>query len=142
MKIAKALVGVMLTAGMFTLAGCAASGAQTSGGPASTTHASSSSSSASSSPPGTSTGAATATIAIKSFAYEVPKSVEPGAKITVTDADSTSHTVTSDSGNAFDAAVPGGGSATFTAPMKPGSYPFHCKYHANMHGVLVVKSTT
>jgi plastocyanin len=28
---------------------------------------------------------------------------------------------------------------TFTAPNKPGTYPFHCTYHSNMHGVLVVK---
>jgi hypothetical protein len=30
-------------------------------------------------------------------------------------------------------------STRFTAPMKPGSYPFHCAYHSNMHGVLVVR---
>jgi plastocyanin len=30
-------------------------------------------------------------------------------------------------------------SATIIAPMKPGSYAFHCTYHSNMHGMLVVK---
>ena len=28
---------------------------------------------------------------------------------------------------------------TFTAPAAPGSYKFHCAYHSNMHGTLVVK---
>jgi plastocyanin len=39
----------------------------------------------------------------------------------------------------FDVDVSAGGTATFTAPSKPGSYPYHCKYHGNMHATLVVK---
>lgn len=143
MKTTPVLVGVALVAGMFTLAGCTASGGATSGTSprqASSSSTPSGSSSGVSSSSGSSSAAKPATMSIKSFAYQVPASVLPGAKITVTDADSTSHTVTSDTGNAFDVVVPGGGSATFTAPMKPGSYPFHCKYHSNMHGVLVVQS--
>ncbi len=65
--------------------------------------------------------------------------MKPGAKITITNADGISHTVTSDEAGLFDGAITGGGgSGTITAPTKPGRYPFHCKYHANMHGVLVV----
>jgi plastocyanin len=26
-----------------------------------------------------------------------------------------------------------------TAPSQPGEYPFHCSYHPNMHGTLIVK---
>ena len=53
--------------------------------------------------------------------------------------DGASHTVTSDQGGVFDVkADGGGGTVTLTAPTKPGTYPFHCTYHANMHGVLVV----
>jgi plastocyanin len=64
--------------------------------------------------------------------------VSPGATITVDNKDGTDHTVTSDTGNAFDdAASPG--TSTFTAPTKPGSYPFHCTIHPSMHGTLVVK---
>lgn len=147
MKTAKSLVtvvtaGVALTAGLFTLAGCTASGVGSASSDMSTMG--SPSSQASSDPAATTpaNAAKSATITIKDFGYTVPSSVEPGAKITVKDADSTSHTVTSDDGNAFDAEVPGGGSVTFTAPTKPGSYPFHCTYHSNMHGVLVVKSTS
>lgn len=75
---------------------------------------------------------------IKNFKYQTPKSVAPGAKVTVKNMDSTTHTVTVDKGGSFDVSIPGGASATFTAPTKPGKYPFHCKYHSDMHGTLVV----
>ena len=51
-----------------------------------------------------------------------------------------SRTVTADANNVFDVRVSGGGGiATFTAPTTPGTYPFHCKYHANMQGTLTVR---
>jgi plastocyanin len=78
-------------------------------------------------------------IHISKFAYTTPASVAPGATVTVMNMDAVKHTVTADSGKAFDTAVPAGASTTFTAPMKPGSYPFHCTYHSNMHGTLVVR---
>ncbi|MEO8751010.1 MAG: cupredoxin domain-containing protein, partial [Allobranchiibius sp.] len=82
---------------------------------------------------------AAAKITIKNFKYEVPTSVKPGATITVTNSDAVDHTVTSDTKGLFDAVIPGsGGTHTITAPTKPGRYPFHCTYHSNMHGVLVV----
>ncbi|MFE4835958.1 cupredoxin domain-containing protein [Arthrobacter sp. NPDC056691] len=84
--------------------------------------------------------AASATaITIKDFSYQTPASVSPGATVTVTNMDSADHTVTADEGSAFDAEAQGRGTATFTAPSKPGTYPFHCAYHANMHGALTVK---
>jgi plastocyanin len=83
-------------------------------------------------------GTASATITIKDFAYTTPTSVAPGAKINVKNEDSLAHTVTADSGNAFDdQANPG--NSSFTAPSEPGSYPFHCTFHPEMHGTLVVK---
>jgi|GEM_PF-581406 len=80
-----------------------------------------------------------AVITISKFAYAVPVSVSPGAMITVMNKDEEAHTVTADSGNAFDDMATAGASTQFKAPTKPGSYPFHCTYHSNMHGVLVVK---
>jgi len=80
-----------------------------------------------------------ASITIDKFAYQVPASVSPGAMVTVLNKDGEAHTVTADSGAAFDDKASPGASTSFTAPMKPGSYPFHCTYHSNMHGVLVVK---
>lgn len=79
-----------------------------------------------------------AAVGIKDFAYQVPSSVKPGATITVTNSDSQAHTVTADKAGGFDVKVGGNGTATFTAPTKPGKYPFHCVYHSNMHGTLVV----
>jgi plastocyanin len=79
-------------------------------------------------------------ITIKDFEYGAPLTVAPGAVVTVTNMDSAGHTVTADQGQAFDVDVKGsGGTATFTAPSAPGSYPYHCTYHPNMHGTLTVK---
>ena len=63
----------------------------------------------------------------------------PGARITVKNQDDQNHTVTSATKGAFDVSVTGGGTATFTAPTKPGSYMFACSFHANMMGTLVVR---
>jgi plastocyanin len=77
-------------------------------------------------------------IVIQDFDYTTPVSVSPGATVSVTNMDTEAHTVTADSAGAFDVAVPPGSTATLTAPMTPGSYDFHCLFHANMDGVLVV----
>lgn len=76
---------------------------------------------------------------IKKFKYTTPVSVSPGATVSVMNMDGENHTVTADAGNAFDDKADAGKTTTFTAPMTAGSYPFHCTYHSNMHGVLVVK---
>ena len=88
------------------------------------------------SPAGTS---ATVVITITNFAYQGPGSVSPGATVTVKNEDSQAHTVTSDQAGLFDAVVPGGGNVVFTAPTTAGNYAYHCTYHSNMHGTLVVK---
>ena len=85
-------------------------------------------------------GTAAGTITIKDFAYGDPLTVAPGATVAITNMDTAAHTVTADEGSAFDAEVKGGGgTATFTAPTKPGSYPYHCTFHPGMHGTLIVK---
>jgi plastocyanin len=86
-----------------------------------------------------SSSATAAMIHIDNFRYTVPASVGPGEKVSVMNMDGEAHTVTADSGGAFDDMATAGTITTFTAPTKPGSYPFHCTFHANMHGVLVVK---
>ena len=79
-------------------------------------------------------------IHIDNYRYSVPVSVSPGEKVSVMNMDGEAHTVTADSGSgAFDDMAAAGSITTFTAPSKAGSYPFHCAFHANMHGVLVVK---
>ncbi|MGH3437852.1 MAG: cupredoxin domain-containing protein [Sciscionella sp.] len=70
----------------------------------------------------------------------MPPTVSPGEKITVHNSDDVAHTVTADTAKSlFDVNIPPSGNATLTAPDKPGSYKFHCNYHANMHGTLTVR---
>ncbi len=146
------------TCSIFLLGACGSGGSGTTAAPSTSTSvsaspaapATSTGTSSASTPSGTSTPsagsstaaaapAAAAKITIKNFKYQVPTSVKPGATITVTNSDAVDHTVTSDTKGLFDAVIPGsGGTHTITAPTKPGRYPFHCTYHANMHGVLVV----
>lgn len=85
--------------------------------------------------PGT---AAAVTVHIKGFAYSDPGPIAPGATVMVMNMDSQAHTVTADDGS-FNAVAGAGQSVTFTAPAKPGTYPYHCQYHSNMHGTLTVK---
>jgi plastocyanin len=86
-----------------------------------------------------STSAAAATIRIKNFAYQVSGPVHAGTTVMVHNADDVAHTVTANHGNAFNVTVQPGKTKKFTAPNKAGTYPFHCNFHANMHGKLVVR---
>lgn len=84
--------------------------------------------------------AATTAITIKNFGYTVSGSAHAGSTVRVTNKDSVAHTVTADSGQAFDVTVQPGQTATFTAPATAGSYKFHCTFHSTMHGMLTVSS--
>jgi plastocyanin len=89
--------------------------------------------------PATTPAKPAAQIVISKNTYSVPAPVRPGQQVTVVNNDESSHTVTSDT-NAFDVRISGGGGfSTFTAPTTPGTYPFHCNYHAGMQGSLVVQ---
>ncbi len=66
-------------------------------------------------------------------------SVSPGATVTVKNEDSATHTVTA-SDKSFDTGdVAPGGTKTFTAPKKAGSYSYICSIHNYMQGTLTVK---
>jgi plastocyanin len=132
------LIGLTCTAALGVLGGC---GSASSAGAAAPSSGSAMDSSAMSSMGSTASGAASSAVVIhiSKFAYQVPASVSPGATVTVMNMDGEAHTLTADSGSAFDTKIDPGTSKTFTAPMKPGSYAFHCTYHSNMHGMLVVK---
>jgi plastocyanin len=80
-------------------------------------------------------------IVISGFAFSGTLTVKPGEKVTVTNQDSAAHTLTDKKTHLFDTGnIDGnGGKGTFTAPTKPGSYPFGCTYHAGMEGTLVVQ---
>jgi plastocyanin len=80
----------------------------------------------------------TAGVVIANFKFSV-SSVKAGSTVTVTNNDTTTHTVTADDGTSFNVQVPGGKSATFTAPAKAGSYKFHCNIHpTTMKATLTV----
>lgn len=80
------------------------------------------------------------TVAIEDFRFLSNPEVAPGTVLSVTNRDSVAHTLTADEG-AFDTgSISGdGGEATFTAPEKPGRYPFHCEFHPFMKATLTVK---
>lgn len=79
-------------------------------------------------------------IIINNFKFSGTMTVTPGQKVTVTNKDSVAHTLTDKKSHKFDTGnIDSGGTGTFTAPTKPGSYPFGCTYHAQMAGTLVVK---
>jgi plastocyanin len=79
------------------------------------------------------------TITIANMAFGQPLTVAPGTTINIANNDTVEHSVTSDTAGAFDQDVDGNEKATFTAPSQPGEYPFHCSYHPNMKGTLIVK---
>lgn len=76
-------------------------------------------------------------ITIENFMFSTA-SVKAGSTVTVTNKDGVSHTVNVN-GTKIDVTVPGGGSATFTAPTKAGTYPLTCDFHHSMHGTLIVQ---
>ncbi len=63
-------------------------------------------------------------------------SVTAGTEFTIANNDSVGHTVT-DEADAFDVAVPGGGTASLTITA-PGTYQIHCKIHGSMAGTITV----
>jgi plastocyanin len=78
-----------------------------------------------------------AEIVIQDIAYPDSMTAAAGATVTVTNKDGVPHTVTADD-DSFNAAVDENGTATFTAPAEPGSYPVHCNVHPTMKGTLEV----
>ena len=138
MRIAARVWGVIAATALVALSGCGSSGGGSGSTPA--TPSSAAASIAAASTTGSSAGtSATVVITITNFAYQGPVSVSPGSTVTVKNEDSQAHTVTSDQAGLFDAVVPAGGNVVFTAPTTAGSYAYHCTYHSNMHGTLVVK---
>lgn len=89
--------------------------------------------------PASSPASTASVITIEDFSYMMPPTVPAGVEITVKNSDGAEHSVTSDTAGLFDDHVEGSESTTLTAPTTPGTYPFHCTYHPDMHGVLIVE---
>jgi plastocyanin len=77
-------------------------------------------------------------IDIKSFAF-VPARVElrAGDTIVWTNTDLAPHTATADGGEWTSGEIKNGAEGRYT-PTAPGTFAYHCKYHPQMKGVIVV----
>jgi plastocyanin len=139
-RLSAALLGLLV---LPLAAACSSSGS--SGSSTSAAAPSASSSAASSASAGASSSAAVpatgSQIVIDNFKFSpAALTVKAGQKVTVMNKDSTAHTATASAGKAFDTGdIAPGASATFTAPTKPGSYPYICSIHQFMHAVLTVQ---
>jgi plastocyanin len=90
------------------------------------------------------TPTAGAEVVISGFAYSGSLNVKTGQKVTVTNEDPTQHTLTDKTAGGFSTGTieASGGTETFTAPAKAGSYPFVCRFHPTMQGILTVQGAT
>jgi plastocyanin len=87
---------------------------------------------------GTSASTAAA-VEIKGFAFNPPSiEVTAGTTVTWTNNDQAPHTATQDGGGFQSDKIDPGSSFSFTFDT-PGTYEYHCEYHPNMHGTVVVK---
>lgn len=100
-----------------------------------------------SAPSATSSGLATpgsgsmeSMIHIQDGKFMNPKPLAAGSMVTVMNMDATAQTVISDDSTSFNVSVPAGGTASFAAPTKPGSYPYHGGA-GDMQGVLTVTAS-
>jgi plastocyanin len=79
------------------------------------------------------------TITIKTFGYSpATLHVRPGQKVEVVNETSVTHTVTARDHRFNTGDVKGHTRTSFTAPTKPGLYPYFCEIHQYMTGTLVV----
>jgi plastocyanin len=82
-------------------------------------------------------GGAEGAIDITEFAFPAETRIAAGQPLTVTNDTGAAHTVTADD-DSFNEEVEAGASIELVV-SEPGSYPYHCNFHANMTGVLVVE---
>jgi plastocyanin len=120
-----------IAATSIALASCGGSSNSTAKSPAPSTGGSSSSGGASAS--------GTSAVKISNFKFAPSAvTVQKGAKVTVTNNDSTTHTATAD-GGAFDTGDISQGSSKTITLTKPGTFAYHCSIHPFMKASIVVK---
>ncbi len=79
------------------------------------------------------------TVVIKNFLFAPDSITVPaGATVRVDNQDGANHTLTANDGSFDTGNIAGRASGTFTAPSKPGTYPYKCAIHPFMTGTLVV----
>ncbi len=78
------------------------------------------------------------TVEIRDFEYDPRQlAVEVGTTVSWTNDDAANHTVTFDDGSERLGNQPKGETVRFEF-AKSGTYAYHCDYHPNMHGTVVV----
>jgi predicted lipoprotein with Yx(FWY)xxD motif len=78
-------------------------------------------------------------VTIKDFAFSPdPLQISVGTTVTWTNEDTVAHTATGN-GNTFTTPAINQGQSASVTFTKPGTYEYHCEFHANMHGTIVVK---
>jgi plastocyanin len=65
-------------------------------------------------------------------------SIKKGTAVTWTNNDSVAHTVTADTGSAFDSGNLNPGKTFSHTFDTAGTFAYHCTYHSNMHGTVTV----
>ncbi|MFJ7280703.1 cupredoxin domain-containing protein [Kitasatospora sp. NPDC098663] len=78
-------------------------------------------------------------VAIKNFRFEPAEfTLCPGDTATVTNLDSTPHTLTATDKSFDTGTITPGTTATVTGPQQPGTHPYTCTIHPFMRGTLTV----
>ena len=79
------------------------------------------------------------TVTIKNLKYNPAKiTIKAGETVTWVNADDNDHTVTSDEKDLFASDNLGNGDKFRHTFEKKGTFPYHCKYHPRMKGVVIV----
>jgi plastocyanin len=132
------LVGTIALTGLF-LAACGSSSPSATGATGAATTTTAAATTTTSGSTTTSGASGGTTITIHNYAFTpVTLTVKPGTKVTVTNTDSVTHTLTAN-GGAFDTGdILPGASSTFTAPSTAGTYAYHCSIHLFMKATLIV----
>ena len=78
-------------------------------------------------------------VSISGFAFNPPAlTIKKGTKVTWTNNDSVSHTVTSDSGSLLNSPTLAPGQTYTVTFTSVGTTAYHCSIHPNMHGSITV----
>lgn len=81
-----------------------------------------------------------AAIAIKSYKFSpVTLTVKAGSRVTWTNGDADNHTVTTDNGAGIESGTLAHGKSFTMIFAHTGHFPYHCAFHAFMHGNITVR---
>ena len=71
-----------------------------------------------------------------------PIRITAGSSVSWTNNHSFAHTATADGGAWDTGSIPAGGSSGAVTFNTPGTFAYHCRFHADMHGTIIVAAVT